>query len=244
MSCVQVSDTVVVFAGGPAPSASTAASLPADARIVAADSGAGHALALGLRVDVAVGDFDSIAPAELDELERADVRIERYPAAKDATDLELALDAAMALRPGRIVLVGGAGGRLDHLLAELLLLGAETYAGPELDALLGPAKIHVVRGERVLAGRTGELISLLALHGPAAGVTTDGLAYPLRGETLPPGSSRGISNLFSQAEARISLQRGVLLAMRPGRTEGAPREPPGRNQPEASGGARGPSLTT
>jgi thiamine pyrophosphokinase len=185
-------------------------------RVVAADSGATHAHALGLRVDVAVGDFDSIAPAELAELERANVRIERYPAAKDATDLELALDAAMSLQPSRIVVVGGVGGRLDHLLAELLLLGAERYAGPELDALLGPATIHVVRRERVLAGRRGELISLLALHGPAVGVVTEGLIYRLRGETLAAGSSRGISNLFAQAEARISLERGALLAVRPG----------------------------
>lgn len=218
MSAVETSNTVVIFAGGPTPSAFTAASLPPDAQVVAADSGAGHALALGLRVDVAVGDFDSIAPAELAELESANARIERHPAAKDATDLELALDAAMALEPGRILVVGGAGGRLDHMLAELLLLGAERYAGKELDALLGSATIHVVRRERVLAGTVGEVISLLALHGPAAGVATDGLAYPLRGETLAPGSSRGISNLFAQAEARIRLERGVVLAVRPGRT--------------------------
>ena len=214
-----MSDTVVVFAGGPAPSALTAASLPLDAQVVAADSGAGHALALGLRVDVAVGDFDSIAPAALAELERASARIERHPAAKDATDLELALGAAMALEPARIVVVGGAGGRLDHMLAELLLLGAERYAGPELDALLGPATIHVVRRERELAGTVGELISLLALHGPAVGVTTHGLAYPLRGETLSPGSTRGVSNVFVHAEARISVERGVLLALRAGQTE-------------------------
>lgn len=210
------SDTVAVFAGGPAPSPSAAAALPPGARVVAADGGAGHALALGLSIDVAVGDFDSIAPPELAELERAALRIERHPTAKDATDLELALDAAMALRPCRIVVVGGAGGRLDHMLAELLLLGAESYAGPELDALLGPTTIHVVRRERMLAGRTGELISLLALHGPAVGVVTEGLTYPLNGETLAAGSSRGVSNLFAQTKARISLERGVLLVVRPG----------------------------
>jgi thiamine pyrophosphokinase len=238
-----MSDTVVVFAGGPAPSVSTAASLPADARVVAADSGAEHALALGLRVDVAVGDFDSITPAGLAQLQRDDVRIDRYPTAKDATDLELALDAAMSLRPRRILIIGGTGGRLDHLLAELLLLGAETYAGPELDALLGPATIHVVRRQRVLTGRTGELISLLALHGPAVGVATEGFEYALRGETLAAGSSRGISNLFAQPEAHISLQRGVLLAVRPGRTDEAATEPRRGKQAQKSGVAPTPRHT-
>jgi thiamine pyrophosphokinase len=240
MSKPKGSDTVVVFAGGPAPSAATAASLPPCAGVVAADSGADHALALDLRVDVAVGDFDSITPAGLAQLQRADVRIDSYPTTKDATDLELALDAAMSLRPGRIVIVGGTDGRLDHMLAELLLLGAETYAGPELDALLGPATIHVVRRERVLSGRTGELISLLPLHGPAVGVATRGLEYALRGETLAAGSSRGISNLFAQEEAHISLERGVLLAVRPGRTDGATTEPPGENQAQESGAAPTP----
>lgn len=209
-------DTVVVFAGGTAPDSSAAEAIPAGSLVVAADSGADHALAFGLHVDVAIGDFDSISPGALAAVEQAGGRIERHPAAKDATDLELALDAATALGPRRILVVGGTGGRLDHLLGELLLLGAEAYAGVELDALLGPSMIHVVRHERSFVGHAGELISLLALHGPAVGVVTEGLAYPLRGETLAPGSSRGISNAFDAAEASVALESGVVLAVRPG----------------------------
>jgi len=183
--------------------------------VIAADRGADHALALGLHVDLAVGDFDSATPAALDELEAHGVRIERHPAAKDATDLELALRAALALEPRRILLVGGIEGRLDHLLGELQILGADTLAGVEVDAVLGAARIHVVRGERSLSGAEGELISLFALHGPATGIVTEGLASPLRGETLLPGSSRGLSNEFSSPEARISVESGLVLAVRP-----------------------------
>jgi len=207
-------DTVVVFAAGLGQP--TTVTVPAGAVVVAADGGAEVALALGIAVDVAVGDFDSITSESLAILERSGARVERHPREKDATDLALALDAALAFGPRRILLVGGWGGRLDHLLGELLLLGAEAYAGVELDALLGAAAVHVVRGERVLAGTPGELLSLLALHGPAVGVVTEGLVYPLRGETLSAGSSRGISNVFAAEEARISLERGVLLAVRPG----------------------------
>jgi thiamine pyrophosphokinase len=210
-------DTVVVFSGGWTPGPEPLAELvPAGAVVVAADSGVDHALALGLRVDLAVGDFDSISPAGLEALERDGVGMERHPVSKDATDLELALDAALALAPRRIVVVGTGGGRLDHLLGELLLLGASAYAGVELDALVGPGQVHVVRGERVLHGEEGELVSLVAVNGPATGVTTDGLVYPLRGETLEPGSSRGISNAFAASKARISVEAGVLLAVRPG----------------------------
>ena len=206
--------TVVVFAAGLGQPATV--TVPAGAVVVAADAGAEVALALGIAVDVAVGDFDSISSESLAILERSGARIEPHPRDKEATDLALALDAALGYSPRRILVVGGAGGRLDHLLGELLLLGADAYAGVVLDALLGSAAVHVVRGERSLTGTPGELVSLHALHGPAVGVVTEGLVYPLRGETLPAGSSRGISNVFAAEEARISLERGVVLAVRPG----------------------------
>jgi thiamine pyrophosphokinase len=197
-----------VFAGGDAPAH---VDVPAGATVVAADGGAAHALALGLRIDLAVGDFDSFDPAALP----AGTRVERHPAAKDKTDLELALDAAAALGASRVVVVGGGGGRLDHLLGGLLLLASDAYAGIELDALVGEAAVHVVRGERTLAGTPGETISLFALGGPAAGVTTEGLRYALRGETLEPGTTRGVSNEFAAPQARIEVAGGVLLAVRP-----------------------------
>lgn len=208
-------ETVVVFAGGARPGLGAVASIPRDAVVVGADRGAEHALGLGLRVELAVGDFDSISPAALAALERAGARVERHPMAKDVSDLELALDAALTFESRRVLVVGGLGGRLDHLLGELLLLGAEAYAGVQMDAQLGRAAVHVVRGERALVGTPGELVSLLAVHGAATGVFTEGLVYPLRGEALLPGSSRGLSNLFVDREARLRLESGVLLAVRP-----------------------------
>jgi thiamine pyrophosphokinase len=211
--------TVVVIATGAA-GPRLSERLPAGAEIVAADGGVDAALALGLDVAVAVGDFDSVSAEGLAAVERRGAQIERHPTEKDATDLELALDAALARGAKRVVVAGADGGRLDHLLAELLLLGEDRYAGVEIDALLGPSTAHVVRGERLLVGDPGELVSLFALHGPAQGVTTEGLAYPLRGETLVPGSSRGVSNVFSARDARIAVAHGVVLALRPGIVEG------------------------
>jgi thiamine pyrophosphokinase len=216
--------TIIVVSAGPAGAAAVRdmsfhASLPAGARVVAADGGVDTALALGLDVTAAIGDFDSVTDAGLAEVEAAGAWIERHPRDKDATDLELALDAAVELGAERIVVVGDPGGRVDHLLAGLLLLAAGKYAGLEIDAYLGRATVHVLRVERALAGEPGELISLLALGGAAVGVVTAGLLYPLRGETLEPGSSRGISNVFAEHEARISVGGGVLAVVRPGELE-------------------------
>ena len=209
-------EIVVVVSGGNPPASPVASHVRTEAPVIAADRGLDYALALGLDVTVAIGDFDSVSAEALAAAEAAGVRIERHPAEKDATDLELALDTAIGMAPRRIVVLAGTGGRLDHELSALLLLASDTYAAAQVDALVGAARIHVIRGERELGGQRGELCTLLAVSGPAVGVTTDGLEYPLRGETLEPGSSRGVSNVFAGEFARVAVEKGVLLVIIPG----------------------------
>ena len=192
----------MVLAGGPDVPVDVA--VPSGATVIAADGGA----ELASRVDLAVGDFDSISAERLAAIER----VERHPAAKDATDLELALDAALRLEPERILVVGSAGGRLDHLLGDLLLLAADRFAGVQVDAQLGPAAVHVIRRARLLAGDAGELVSLFTVNGPAFGVVTDGLVYPLQGRDARAGLEPRSLERLRGAEARIALERGVLLA--------------------------------
>jgi thiamine pyrophosphokinase len=209
-------EVVVVVAGGEAPPADAARAVPAGALVIAADGGLEHARALGLDVELAVGDFDSASPAELAAAEEAGVRVARHPTDKDATDLELALDAALAAEPTRVLVLAGIGERLDHLVSALQVLGSPRYSAVEIDARVGAAHVHVIRDERTLEGERGELVSLFALHGPAEGVSTDGLEYPLSDDRLEPGSSRGVSNRFVAEAARVRVERGVLLAVRPG----------------------------
>jgi thiamine pyrophosphokinase len=210
---------VVVVAGGEAPRAEAALQVPLDAEVIAADGGLDHARALGLDVAVAIGDFDSVSEERVAAAEATGVRVVRHPADKDATDLELALDLAVSSGAARILVLAGERGRLDHLLSALLLLGHAKYAALQLDGFVGAARVHVVRDRRSLPGEPGELVSLLALHGEASGVTTEGLAYELRGETLEPGSSRGVSNVLTAGVATVSVERGTLLAVFPGPAE-------------------------
>ena len=83
--------------------------MPLGAPVIAADKGLEHALALGLDVTVAVGDFDSASPEAVAVAEAAGVRIERHPQEKDATDLELALDVALTMSPARILVLAADG---------------------------------------------------------------------------------------------------------------------------------------
>jgi len=216
MAAPGASDTIIVVTGGDPVDVAHLPPLPAGALVIAADSGVDRAHALGLEVDVAVGDFDSITAGGMQRATDGGSDVQRHPEAKDATDLELAIDAAAARGPRRIVVIGGHGGRLDHLLANALLLAAARYAPVDLVAQMGVARVTVIRSSAVLTGTPGDLVTLLAIHGPAVGVTTDGLLYPLHDEDLAPGSTRGVSNELADERAEVRVRDGVLLAIQPG----------------------------
>jgi len=206
---------VVVVAGGEPPDPRVAGLVPAGAFVVAADSGADFALALGLTSDLVVGDLDSVSPEGLVAAERAGATVCAHPAEKDATDLELALTAAADRRPVGIVVLAGPGGRADHHLANVALLAMPALAVCPVTAWLGPARVTVVRDEAAFTGAPGSLLSLLPIGGDATGITTSGLRYPLHDETLPAGTSRGVSNELIGPSGHVALRTGVLLAVQP-----------------------------
>ncbi|MDX6618846.1 MAG: thiamine pyrophosphokinae [Gaiellales bacterium] len=209
---------VLIVSGGPAPDAALVSPLPSGAFVIAADSGLEHATALGLEVDALVGDMDSASAEAVRAAETAGVQVERHAVDKEATDLELALEHALRRGARRVTVVSGGGGaRLDHHLAELVLLAAVRFAPLRIDARIGAARAFAIHaGEAVsLAGEPGAVLTLLALGGPAHGVTTAGLRWPLRAETLEPGSTRGVSNEISSGPVRIEISGGSLLAVGP-----------------------------
>jgi len=191
------------------------ASLEADV-VIAADSGLHLAEALGLTVDVVVGDFDSVDPELLAAAQAAGATTEAHPADKDATDFELALLAARVRGADSITIIGGTGGRFDHAVANVLLLGDAAFANISLRAHFGPATLTVIRDEATLADRIGSYVSLLPIGGPASGITTRGLRWNLDADTLTSGTSRGVSNEFAEPSARITVASGALLVVQPG----------------------------
>ena len=209
----------IIVMGGVRPDVDLAAALESDeVLVIAADSGAVHARAAGLSIDIAVGDFDSIPPALLNELEAAGVRVERHPVAKDATDLELAIDVAIREGADVITVVGGHGGRVDQSFANAFVIASPSYAHISMHAILDSALVSVVHGGGgvTFVGAPCDVVTILPLHGDASGVRTEGLEYPLRGETLPAGTTRGVSNVLLDREATVSIEEGTVLVVRPG----------------------------
>jgi thiamine pyrophosphokinase len=202
--------TVIVFAGGETPPPDTVEDLPEAGLVVAADGGYDVATRLGHPVEVVVGDIDSTAelPGHL--------VVERHPEDKDATDLELALDLVLRQSPERVVVVGGTGGRHDHELGTAALLCSPRWESiDEIDWMSARGRAHVVRRLRRLHGDIGSTLSLIPQGGAATGVTTRGLRWELAGDTLPFGTTRGISNRLVSPVVEVSLDSGCLLAVFP-----------------------------
>jgi thiamine pyrophosphokinase len=136
---------------------------------------------------------------------------------KDETDTELALLEAVRRGATRITLLGAVGGpRVDHELANVLLLAREELAGVPVAILDPRARISLVdaRGrtiERQLPGALGAPISLLSIGSPGPRVRTSGLRYPLHDERLALGPARGVSNVRTEPDASIRVRDGRLL---------------------------------
>jgi thiamine pyrophosphokinase len=207
--------TVLIFSGGDAPSPGQVAALPKVDLVIAADSGIDRAQAAGCVVDIGIGDFDSVTASGYVQAERSGAQLVRHSTTKDETDLELAMNVALESSPRKIIVLALDGGRPDHYLANLALLADRRFASVEIDAAIAGADVAIVHNQRPFTGRVGQLLSILPIGGDAHGVRTNGLEYPLVGETLPAGSPRGISNVFSSPVAVVSVDDGVLLVIRP-----------------------------
>lgn len=193
-----------------------------DAIVVAADSGVALADELGLSVDVAVGDFDSLSGDRLDELETeaaaGDVDLRRHPTDKDAADLTLALDAAVELAPthGHRVLVAGIeGGRADYALANPLVVASSRFATLDRALALAGGRAWVVDDHRSLRPPPSTFLSMVPVHGPAV-VSFVGVRWPLSEATLEPGTTWALSNEPRADEVGVTVHAGtvILFALR------------------------------
>jgi thiamine pyrophosphokinase len=212
----------LIFANGDlndGPAVQAALRTVPDALIIAADGGAQLAAACGLVPDVVVGDMDSLTSTELEDLRARGVLIQRYPANKDETDLELALLAAVARQATWIRVIGALGDRIDQTLANIYLLTLRNLAGRDVRLVAGRQTLWLIGpGKHTLTGAPGDTISLLPLLPGVTGVTTERLQYPLQNATLSFGPSRGVSNVMLADEACISLMAGTLIVIHsPGR---------------------------
>ena len=185
--------------------------------VVAADSGYDHALSAGLHVDLIVGDLDSISSKGLAHARAAGVTIEEHPMAKDETDFELALRAVALRGFGRIVVHGGEGGRLSHLLSLALSLADARWDAMDVRWRTAQGVVRAVTPTRpiVIHGAPADLVSLLPA-GDVQGVSTTGLRWKLDHDDLRLGTTRGLSNEMTGTRATVSVADGAVIVITEG----------------------------
>jgi thiamine pyrophosphokinase len=203
---------VIIFANGSLPDLEPARRLirPGDV-LLAADGGTRHALALGLMPSIVIGDLDSLSETDRQRLENAGTRLLQRPRDKNATDLELALYYALEQGYTQVVILAALGGRLDQTLANLALLTDPRLSALDMRLDDGVEEAWFTRREAQVRGARGDLLSLIPWGGAVAGVRTQGLRWPLDGETLYPYKTRGISNEMLGKAARLEIESGLML---------------------------------
>ncbi len=182
-------------------------------RIICADGGANHAVAMGLVPHVVVGDLDSLAPDLRAHLETIGVHFEVYPVLKDKTDLELALRLAMAEGADEVDLLATMGGRLDQSLANLLLLAQPEWADARVRVIEGDEVAWIMRGgqDTSVTGQIGETLSVIPITDQITGVWLDGVQWPLHDAVLHLGDTLSVSNTLSGPVAHLQIESGLAV---------------------------------
>ncbi len=201
---------IIIFANGNLPNLEKArALLRPDDFILCADGGTRHALSLGLTPNLIIGDMDSL-PATFNLKPETFIR---FPADKNETDLELAVNHAITLNPSQILILAALGGRMDQTLANIALLSNLQLATFDVRLADGVEEIFFCRDQAKVEGRSGDIVSLIPWQGEVTGVFTENLRWHLHHETLYPEKTRGISNEMTADIAAISITSGLLLVV-------------------------------
>ena len=205
-------ERAIIFANGDLPDLNALRDwLKEDDVLIAADGGLRHIFAVGRRPYLLIGDLDSVTSVDIGVAAGYGSRVERYPVEKDETDLELAVLAALKLGFSTLRIVAALGGRLDQTLGNLFLLAHPQLKDVDIRLDDGSEEVWLAQKKAEIIGKTGDRVSLLPLGSPALNVTTQGLRYPLRGETLQAYQTRGISNEMLGENAQVEWESGTLI---------------------------------
>lgn len=187
----------------------------AGSKIIAADGGLNVLHAMGIKPDIILGDYDSAKGEYLNAYENdGSIHFERFPAHKDYTDMELAVDMALQLGAKEILIFGATGTRLDHVIGNIFSLQKPMEQGipaklldpTNVIQLLGPGRYELNASEAF-----GKYVSFLPYTDHVTGITLTGFLYPLQEHEMVKGTTLGISNEFAKEKASVSFRDGILI---------------------------------
>ena len=201
----------LIVLGGDLPSPPLLRRCASEAELtIAADRGLEAFEAAGVLPDLLLGDMDSVSAGTLARREGS-TEMERLPCEKDDTDGGHAMEVALSRGATEITILGALGGRMDHALANLMLLMRAHEGGAFAQILDERVRIVRIDGEIALHGAKGDTISLIPI-GTARGVTLSGCYYHAQEAlTFDFVHPLGVSNVVTKDEASITVREGDLL---------------------------------
>ena len=180
----------------------------ADDLTVAADSGYNNAKKLGDKVQVLVGDFDSLGERNIPD----GPELVRLKPEKDQTDTQVAVEVALERGATEIVIIGGLSGRFDHALSNLAILEDLNLRGFYAILTDGVSRIRYVRSSSALIAHSFfRYISVLAADEKVRGVTIEGCKYPLKNAVIRRRFQFAVSNEIEGNCALISVKKGGIF---------------------------------
>jgi thiamine pyrophosphokinase len=205
---VAEASALLVIGGDAPPFASLEQRLHEFSFVCAADSGLDVLRRWGIVPDLVVGDMDSLSDASV----LADYgEVMQFPRDKDETDTELGIRELRSRGYGRLVVAGGGGGRLDHLLALRSLL--ERQEGPD-EWITATCRVVRFARETRFSVPAGSIVSVFPLVGGATGMHSEGLKWPLDGLAWD-NAHFGISNVAETGEFQIDPGSEPLFVVLP-----------------------------
>lgn len=173
--------------------------------VIGVDGGCALLQSLEIVPNLILGDFDSIESLATYEALWPSAEVLSFPAQKDYTDSELAIEVILKEKLDRIIIIGALGGRMDHMLGTLFLLDKS-------DNLVIVDESNCI--ERIITpfykkmdGGTG-YVSLVPSREGLHKITLKGFKYPLTQDTIHYTQTRGISNEVI-GDGEIIIERGL-----------------------------------
>ncbi|WP_138203306.1 thiamine diphosphokinase [Haloimpatiens lingqiaonensis] len=181
--------------------------------IICADSGANCLYKNDICPDMLLGDFDSIKSETLEAFKKSNCKITTFPAEKDFTDSEMAIEEAINLGGDNLTFLGFTGTRIDHMLGNLGLLNKCLNKNVKAVMKDDNNEIYIYDKSFKIKGENKSIFSLQAYCDEVKNLTIQGGKYPLVNYNLKLGDSRTISNEFLNEEVSITFSSGKLLAI-------------------------------
>ncbi len=177
--------------------------------VICADSGYENAKLFGVKIDILIGDFDSLKG----ELPRDVPEILQVPVKKDLTDTQLAVEKAVEMGARDITVISSTSGRLDHTLSTLAILENLHSRGLRGTVVSGQNRISFVKNTNHIILRSGyKYFSLLALD-EAKGVSIEGAVYPLKNKKLDRKLQFAVSNQVEGNCALVTVKKGSVFVI-------------------------------